>query len=107
MGRGRTMGSETTLLSYLGDIDIISNKQYDYQPSITDKQIKDFIRKLMGYGLMEHEIQVMVDRFVFNKTFSDIAKDNGFVDTKITFNIYKKALKKAEKAVTYLREFKG
>lgn len=93
-------------LFYLADLDIVANKQDYYAINPTQRQITDFIKKLKGYALMEHEILILLDRFVFNKTFAEITDDHGFTDPRTTHKIYKMALAKAEKAITYFKEFK-
>lgn len=96
-------GFDPHVLSYLGDIEILSNKSYDYQPKLTQRQVTQFITKLQSYGLYEHEILVLLERFAYNRTFADITDEHGFTDPRTTHKVYKQALERCKKAVEFLK----
>lgn len=69
----------------------------DMNPDLDDDQLNVFVAKLVGFGLMEHEITVLVEHFIFKRTYASIAKEYGFICPVTVHRIYKKAMQKAEK----------
>lgn len=66
-------------------------------PEMDDDQLNTFIQKLVHFGLAEHEVTVLVEHFVFKRTYKTIAEEYGFTSIPTVHRIYKQAMKKAHK----------
>lgn len=54
------------------------------------------IRKLEVYGLEAHEIAIVVERDINDRTFQEIAQKHGFLNARLTSRLYKRAVEKAK-----------
>lgn len=69
----------------------------DMSPEMDDDQLNAFIQKLVHFGLLEHEVTVLVEHFVFKRTYKDIVLDYGFTSIPTVHRIYQVAMRKAHK----------
>lgn len=66
-------------------------------PSLSYEAIDAFENRLRGFGLQQHEINILVDKFCYNCTFEEMAFD---LTTNISsiYRIYKQAIGKLRSA---------
>jgi hypothetical protein len=79
-------------LYYTDKIERVANEQAQYLRTPTQNEINGIIRTLQKYGLPEHQIAILLDKFVDNKTLAEITRDRGFTSAGVTYYLYKLAL---------------
>ncbi len=89
------------LLSYFAP-DQLERMADDMAPTLDDKQVQRFVSKLAEHGLAEHEIIILVERVVYDRSVNEIVEEYGFTGAWVVYKIYKQAMAKAEKM--YLEE---
>jgi hypothetical protein len=87
-------GKDGRKLVYSDNIDALSTFFYDYLPSTTDAEVRNFVTKLQKYGLQDYEVEILVERFVNNKTIKEITDESGYTSPGAAFYIIKKAIEK-------------
>lgn len=93
--------SENHNITYVEDIDavaanIIGIDNFGYVHAYTEEQLNEFVQGLVAYGLSEHEVQLIVERLINNKTWKELCEDTGWVKIH-------EARKYLQKAVSKLR----
>ena len=82
-------------IMYVENIDKIPHwliDNYGFVPAITEDSYNDFVRGLIEYGLVEHEIELIVERYLNNTKWGDIAVELGWTSIRAA----RMALKHAE-----------
>ena len=83
-------------LLYTDKVEFLGNEEFQDGPYAVvgagQDEIDRFITKVKEYGLPEHQILILLDKFVHNKTIAEITKDRGFTSPGIVFYLYKKAI---------------
>lgn len=77
----------------------------DMVPVPENAQIEALAQRLLSFGLMPWETEVLIQRDVMKLSFGDIAVGAGYTSTNAVLRIYKLGREKAKKA--YLRGMKN
>lgn len=75
--------SEPPNTVYIEDMDRIRLEDIDqymmgFVPHVSEEQFNDFIQNLMAYGLDEHEISLVLERYINNATWAEICESEGW-----------------------------
>jgi hypothetical protein len=79
-------------LHYTDKIERVANEQAQYLRTPTPNEVTNMVKMLKKYGLPDHQIAILMDKFVDNKTMAQITKDRGFTSSGVVFYLYRLAL---------------
>jgi hypothetical protein len=91
-------GLDRHKLSYFPRIDELWSEEY-ITSTMTQKQLTSFVKKLKEYGLAEHHIIILVDKYAFSKTLKEITEEHGFTSVGVVHYLLKQAEKQVKSAI--------
>lgn len=65
-----------------------------YVPEDYDRSTYNLVKKLQELGLADYEVTLMVERFINDATFSEIAELHGYTSPGMAYRMYKLIIKK-------------
>lgn len=83
--------------TYTGD------EKFGYHLGVDRDDVPKFVAGLRRMQMPQHEIQIMVDRFVHRMTIGEITEKRGFVGVREAYRMFKSAMKRAEEALSKKR----
>ncbi len=87
-----TGNSRQVKLRYMADPESLGVFNPDFFLAGGPEVEERFVNLLRKFGLGMHEILLLTDRFVHNKTIAEITRDRGYTSTGVTFYIFRIAL---------------
>lgn len=96
-------GRNTDLVSYVGEniqlSDDMKSMSYMFQEyGEGDLEISRLIDTLFRFGLIQEQIDILLERFINQKSYGEITEEYHFVNARMTAYAVKKALEQLKEA---------
>lgn len=82
---------------YVEDIDRLPKELLDtigFLPSITEDNYNDFVDALIEHGLVEHEVELIIERYLNNKSWGEIRDSLGWTSVYGARQVLQRAINK-------------
>lgn len=85
-------GYDGHYLSYKADIETLSSLFHDYAIESSDEEVDRLVSELLRYGLIQDQIDILLERYVNAKPYWQITEEYGYINPSMAFYVAKKAI---------------